>query len=81
MTLTVDVHEAKAHLSRLVDRALRGEDVVIAEAGRPRVRLVVVQPADGRRALGALAGTGTIPDDIDAGFAADIDVMFHGGSR
>lgn len=50
------MHEAKTHLSRLVEEAVRGEDVVIAKAGKPLVRLVPVRALEGPRPLGLLAG-------------------------
>ena len=78
MTTTVNLHEAKTHLSRLVDQAARGEDFIIAKAGKPMVRVVAVQPVNGRRALGSLAGACRIPLDIKSGFAQDIESMFHG---
>lgn len=53
--MEVNIHEAKTHLSRLIERALEGEDVVIAKAGRPMVRLTVVKPKL-RRRLGTAAG-------------------------
>ncbi|MGC5077803.1 type II toxin-antitoxin system Phd/YefM family antitoxin [Agrococcus sp. DT81.2] len=58
---TVNMHEAKTHLSALVARAERGEEVVIANAGTPRVRLVPVQPL--RRAFGRVAMD--VPGDFD----------------
>jgi prevent-host-death family protein len=73
---TVNIHEAKTQLSRLVDQAARGQEFIIAKAGKPMVRVVPYHPADGRRALGSLAGAYKIPKDIKAGFAADIAAMF-----
>ena len=78
MTTTVNLHEAKTHLSRLVDQAARGEDFIIAKAGKPMVRVVAVQPVNGRRALGSLAGAYGVPLDIKSGFAQDIESLFHG---
>ena len=54
MTKSVNVHEAKTHLSRLLDEALAGEDIIIARAGTPCVRLVPTDP--GPRPAGTLAG-------------------------
>lgn len=65
VTVTVDIHEAKTHLSRLVERAARGEEIVIAKAGRPVARLVPVAQPRQRRQLGWLAGRFTVPDDFD----------------
>jgi prevent-host-death family protein len=61
----VNMHEAKTHLSRLVDRVVQGEDVVIARAGRPVARLVVYDEADEPRTPGALKGQIWIADDFD----------------
>jgi prevent-host-death family protein len=64
---TVNLHAAKTHLSRLVDEAAAGEDVVIAKAGKPLVRLVpVARPAGRRRTFGALKGKIQIDADFDA---------------
>ncbi len=54
--MEVNVHEAKTRLSQLIERALTGEEVIIAKAGRPVVKLVKVEPKSKRR-LGTAAGT------------------------
>jgi prevent-host-death family protein len=64
--MQVNVHEAKTHLSRLLDRVSRGEDVVIAKAGRPVARLVPYVDGDGPRELGGWAGQVWMADDFDA---------------
>ena len=56
MTEQVNLYQAKTHLSSLVERAAAGEDIVIARAGRPRVRLVAVQERQEPRRGGRLAG-------------------------
>ena len=61
----VNMHEAKTHLSRLVDRVVQGEDVVIAKAGRPVARLVAYDEAAEPRRPGALKGQIWIADDFD----------------
>jgi len=65
---TVNIHAAKTHLSRLIDAAAAGEEILIARAGRPVARLVPLQdtPARPRRRLGRLAGQLTVPADFDA---------------
>jgi len=63
---TVNLHAAKTHLSRLVDRAVAGEDVVIAKAGKPMVRLVPVGMKKRRTGFGALKGKIRISGDFDA---------------
>jgi prevent-host-death family protein len=55
MSKTVNIHEAKTHLSRLLEEAVAGEEVIIAKAGRPMVRLAPVEPPE-RRRLGFMKG-------------------------
>ena len=74
---SINIHQAKTHLSRLVDQAARGQEFVIAKAGKPMVRVIPFNPVDARRALGGLAGAYKLPRDIKAGFAADIGAMFE----
>lgn len=68
---TVNLHAAKTHLSKLVDEAVDGKDVVIAKAGKPMVRLVPVSKPT-RRGFGADRGKFTVPDDFDAPLDPDI---------
>lgn len=69
MTITTNTEEAKEHLSDLIDRALRGEEVVIARDGVPCVRLIVVAPAGIARQGGEFAGR--IHGDIIGGIGDD----------
>lgn len=62
----VNIHEAKTHLSRLLRRVARGEEVVIAKAGLPVARLVPAQGATACRALGSERGLFVVPADFDA---------------
>jgi prevent-host-death family protein len=62
---TFNVHEAKTHLSKLLEQVEAGEEVVIARAGQPVARLVPFSPP-GKRALGLDAGRGFIAPDFDA---------------
>jgi prevent-host-death family protein len=67
-----NVHEAKTHLSRLLEQVAAGEEVVIAKAGVPVARLVpVVLPVD-QRPLGIEQGRVFIADDFDAPLPADV---------
>ena len=65
MPTTVNIHEAKTHLSRLLVRAAAGEEIVIAKAGQPMAKLVAYQPAQEPRRFGELAGKIWIADDFD----------------
>lgn len=62
MVTTVNLHEAKTHLSRLLERAKAGEEIIIAKAGKPYVRLTPVEPPRPRE-LGFLARPGLVIDD------------------
>ncbi len=81
MTVTVNIHEAKTHLSRLVEQASRGHDFVIAKAGKPMVRVLPLAAAPTIRVLGFLAGRGVVKVDVKEAFATDIDAMFGAGIR
>jgi prevent-host-death family protein len=73
---TFNIHEAKTHLSRLVDRAARGEAFVIAKAGKPLVKVSRVDaPAEPRR-LGFLKGEVEVPDDFDDMGGSEIAALF-----
>lgn len=76
--MQINLHDAKTHLSRYVDQALDGEEVVIARAGRPLVRLVPVEQELQPRRLGFLTGSARVEADLKAAFAADIAAMFEG---
>jgi prevent-host-death family protein len=62
----VNIHEAKTHFSKLVDRAAAGEEIVIAKAGRPVARLVPLGKTNEPRQLGGWTGRVRISDDFDA---------------
>jgi prevent-host-death family protein len=69
---TVNVHEAKTHLSRLLDRVAAGEQIVIAKAGRPVAKLVSIATAAGDRELGRDRGVVWLADDFDAPLPDDV---------
>ena len=77
---TVNMHEAKTQLSRLVADAAAGEPFIIARAGKPLVKVVAVDtPApDKMTRLGFMEGQVTIPEDFDRIGAAEIEAMFSG---
>jgi prevent-host-death family protein len=74
---TVNVHEAKTHLSRLLEAVEAGEDVVIARAGKPIARLVPATMRTEPRIPGAWRGQGFIADDFDE-TPDDLIAAFHG---
>lgn len=61
----VNIHEAKTHLSRLLERVAAGEEIVIARAGKPLARLMPLEPAARDRPLGIWAGQVQIAEDFD----------------
>ena len=77
---TVNIHEAKTHLSRLVDQAAKGEPFVIAKAGKPLVKVVALDepPKKPVRRMGFLQGQYSIPDDFDTMGQDEIIRMFEG---
>jgi prevent-host-death family protein len=66
VTETVNIHDAKTHLSRLVARVEAGEEIVLARGGRPVARLVPVSARTQPRKLGLLRGRLWIAPDFDA---------------
>jgi prevent-host-death family protein len=66
MSVGVNIHEAKTHLSRLLEKALAGEEVVIMKAGKPLVRLTPVATAPTRRKIGTAKGDFDVPEDFNA---------------
>lgn len=78
--LTINIHEAKTQLSKLVERAAKGESFIIAKAGRPMVKVMALDtPEAGHtKRLGFLVGQITVPDDFDTMGSAEIAVLFGG---
>lgn len=72
MTETVNIYEAKTRLSQLVDRAAKGDDVVIARSGRPVARLVAFRPVAVPRKPGRMRGRVRIGRNFDAPLPADL---------
>jgi len=66
MTLTLNIHEAQAQLAQLLERARQGEEIIIAEAGQPVARLVLIDKPIAPRVPGSAAGQVVIADDFDA---------------
>ncbi|HEY6326394.1 MAG TPA: type II toxin-antitoxin system Phd/YefM family antitoxin [Candidatus Cybelea sp.] len=69
---TVNIHEAKTHLSRLVDEAAAGREIVIAKAGKPMAKLTPLAPQCPRRKLGTLKGRLKVHGDFDVPLPADL---------
>ena len=79
---TFNIHEAKTHLSRLVEQAAKGEPFVIAKSGKPLVKVVALDapaPSETRR-LGFMAGQIAVPDDFDSMGGAEIGRLFGDGT-
>ena len=79
---TVNIHEAKTHLSRLIDSARQGEPFIIAKAGKPLVKVSALAPDNGLPAsrLGFMKGMMQVPDDFDRMGGDTIAQMFAGGA-
>jgi prevent-host-death family protein len=77
---TVNIHQAKTHLSRLLEEAVNGEPFNIAKAGKPLVKVTRIDAAETRpkRRIGFLAGQFSIPDDFDRMHAEEIVRLFEG---
>lgn len=77
---TVNIHEAKTHLSRFVDQAAAGEEILIARAGKPIARLVPLESNDNKpRVLGLGRGQFTLPDNFSRLNEDAIQSMFEAG--
>jgi prevent-host-death family protein len=74
--VTVNIHEAKTQLSRLVDQAVKGEAFVIAKAGKPLVRVSALDAPTEPRRLGFLAGEISVPADFDRMGNEEIATLF-----
>lgn len=78
----VNIHEAKTHLSRLIEQAAKGEPFVIAKAGKPLVKVMPLNAPERGQAkrLGFMAGQIAVPDDFDRMGSAEIEQLFGGGA-
>jgi prevent-host-death family protein len=76
----VNIHDAKTHLSRLVEQAAHGESFVIAKAGKPLAKVTAIDAPMQRQRLGFLAGEIAVPADFDCMGAEAIEQMFGGDS-
>jgi prevent-host-death family protein len=73
----MNIHEAKTNFSRLIDRVLQGEEVIIAKAGRPVARLVPLPPKTPRRTPGSARGLVEIGPEFDAPLPDDVRRAFE----
>jgi len=77
---TVNIHEAKTHLSRLVDDAAKGNAFIIAKAGKPMVKVLPLSDGELEKPekLGFMSGEIAVPDDFDSFGAGEIIALFEG---
>jgi len=76
--MQVNIHQAKTHLSRLLQRVAGGEEITIARAGVPVARLVAIEPRRTPRPLGMDRGRFTVPEDFDAPLPDEVLAWFTG---
>ena len=75
---TVNIHQAKTQFSKLVDAAMRGEETLIAKAGKPAARLVSIAKPNAKRKFGILKGKVKIAKEFDAPLAGEMLAAFEG---
>lgn len=78
---TVNIHEAKTHLSQLVEKASKGESFIIARAGKPLVKVMALDAPSSKqiRRFGFLAGEISVPEDFDTMGSEQIEALFGNG--
>lgn len=74
--MEVNIHEAKTHLSRLLERVAMGEEVIIAKAGTPVAKLVPIQEARRKFQFGSAKGEFVVPDDFNDPLPKEIEDLF-----
>lgn len=74
--MEVNIHEAKTHLSRLLERVAMGEEVIIAKAGKPVAKLVAIPSERPRFKLGSARGEFVVPDDFNDPLPKEIEDLF-----
>ena len=75
---TVNIHEAKTQLSKLVDKAAHGEPFIIAKAGKPLVKVIALDAPKNIRRLGFMDGQISVPKDFDSMGSSEIERLFGG---
>lgn len=78
MANIINIHEAKTHLSRIVDEVAAGSEVIIAKAGKPMARLMPLAGVQRAKKLGLLKGKIKVPDDFNAPLSEDVIANFEG---
>lgn len=78
MDRIINIHEAKTHLSRIVDEVAAGSEVILAKAGKPMARLVPITPAPRPKKFGLLKGKINVPDNFNAPLDEQIIADFEG---
>jgi prevent-host-death family protein len=73
----INIHEAKTHLSRIVEEVAAGKEVIIAKAGKPMARLVPMRRAVTKKHLGLLKGKITIPPDFNSPLPETVVRLFE----
>lgn len=76
----MNIHQAKTHLSKLVEEAARGEPFVIAKAGKPLAKVMALDAPAAVHRLGFLQGKISVPDDFDHMGSKEIERLFGGGA-
>lgn len=78
---TFNIHEAKTHLSRLIEMAVKGEPFIIAKSGKPMVKVEAYEKPliSAKSRIGFMKGQISVPDDFDTMFQAEIEDMFYNG--
>jgi prevent-host-death family protein len=75
--MEVNIHEAKTHLSRLLERVAMGEEIIIAKAGTPIAKLVPLKSARPKFKLGSAKGDFVVPDDFNDPLPKEIEDLFY----
>lgn len=80
---TINIHEAKTHLSRLVEEAAQGKSFIIAKAGKPMVKVSPLSPEERNdiKKLGFMMGEMVVPDDFNSMGSPEIERLFEGRSQ
>lgn len=78
---SINIHEAKTHLSQIAEEVAAGEEIIVAKAGKPKMKLVPIQPQKKKITFGLLKGKIQISEDFDAPLPEDILEAFEGRGR